>query len=919
MKKGKIFLGLIAVLSLAACNEPGSSVSPSGSEPSASTSASNSTSNSTSISTSSPSASVSAEPVKNYYDLVVNGGTGSQTHVLEGTEVTVVANEADTGYEFDCWKNAEDEVVSEEATYTFNLMGNVTLTANYKKLKYNIVVNGGTGSGVYEFEDEVTATATLGEGTGFVKWVDENGDDVSTENPYVFNATADVTISAVTKDLFVAPTSLEAFKTMLAKSAVAQNNTASVHYELADTKFTSSYSTKTVDEQATMYKDAVSIEGSQKEYSTYTYNRILKLENNKLKEVKKYSTSYPYSTAVSYSLVDSVTDASKEMTAESANAMVNSLGVVANISAIINNNEVFATEDSFTCVKNDSDNTYAISIKGHNETSTMYNVVEIEVVVGEDFFISSFTLTKKNYVKATSFDENNELKPDATPKDNASYVEKFTCVKGEGEKTVAPAETVDMTPYFISDFELKGRYYENGTNRVFDKDSNKIWKGAEITVSYIEPIANTITPSTYLESDDLNFVSVSDSNVLEVVYNSSQKPMTINAVGLGNATITMATSAGVEKTLSVEVVETLPPVSLAVDSLDKVLVNEQIELNVKDLKPSSADANVTWSVSDETLATIVEQDGKVYLKGLATGYVDVTVTSVTDNTVSATKTIFVSAGDLTDEQLNKVIVGKWLAGNTDETKAFIFEFKADGTLKITDNYRRATKITSTSNWTLSTELDGTQDHHNKVFDEDYTDYRVVKTANIVLDETVEGISSYLEIHFAIAKDGSKMISHFAIASDGGYQNQVMTKQEVDLSKNIPGEYSYTRSFDTDMDGTDDTVSTFTFKFNQDGSFELIDNYRANNKINCTGKWALTKNVDSTKTHNDSGDTELADSLTAIANNAVIEINDLVISEGEKQTSYLDIHFVISEDGSTIVAHIRVSETAKTLSYVLTKA
>ena len=64
---------------------------------------------------------------------------------------------------------------------------------------YVVAVINGTGSGIYEKDATVTATATVPEGKIFVKWISE-GEVVSTQDPYVFNATEDITITAVFED-----------------------------------------------------------------------------------------------------------------------------------------------------------------------------------------------------------------------------------------------------------------------------------------------------------------------------------------------------------------------------------------------------------------------------------------------------------------------------------------------------------------------------------------------------------------------------------------------------------------------------------------------------------------------------------------------------------------------------------------------
>ena len=62
--------------------------------------------------------------------------------------------------------------------------------------KYTVTVVNGTGGGEYEKNTDVTVTATVPEGQLFEKWTSD-GEDVSTDNPYTFKVTKDITLTAV--------------------------------------------------------------------------------------------------------------------------------------------------------------------------------------------------------------------------------------------------------------------------------------------------------------------------------------------------------------------------------------------------------------------------------------------------------------------------------------------------------------------------------------------------------------------------------------------------------------------------------------------------------------------------------------------------------------------------------------------------
>lgn len=131
-----------------------------------------------------------------------NGTVEGAGQYDEGTQATLTATAAE-GYEFVNW-TVGDSIVSTENPYTFAVTANVALVANFKLIpptKYNVTVTAdstmGTvaGAGEYEEGTEATLTATANEGYEFVNWT-VDGTEVSTENPYTFNVTADVEVVA---------------------------------------------------------------------------------------------------------------------------------------------------------------------------------------------------------------------------------------------------------------------------------------------------------------------------------------------------------------------------------------------------------------------------------------------------------------------------------------------------------------------------------------------------------------------------------------------------------------------------------------------------------------------------------------------------------------------------------------------------
>ena len=133
---------------------------------------------------------VSANPAE--AGTVTGGGEYEETD-----EITVKAV-ATEGYEFVNWTEGE-EVVSTDAEYTFEVLADRALVANFEKLTYTVTAtaeNGTvTGAGEYTHGAEVALTATPAEHYVFVNWT--AGETVlSTENPYIFTLEAAVELKA---------------------------------------------------------------------------------------------------------------------------------------------------------------------------------------------------------------------------------------------------------------------------------------------------------------------------------------------------------------------------------------------------------------------------------------------------------------------------------------------------------------------------------------------------------------------------------------------------------------------------------------------------------------------------------------------------------------------------------------------------
>ena len=126
---------------------------------------------------------------------VTGGGTYNQ-----GQSCTVSAT-ANTGYTFTNWTE-NGNVVSSNATYTFNVEGNRNLVANFTLNNYTVTVsanpsNGGsvTGGGTFTYGQSCTVTATANTGYTFSNWT-ENGNVVSSNANYTFTVNSNRTLVA---------------------------------------------------------------------------------------------------------------------------------------------------------------------------------------------------------------------------------------------------------------------------------------------------------------------------------------------------------------------------------------------------------------------------------------------------------------------------------------------------------------------------------------------------------------------------------------------------------------------------------------------------------------------------------------------------------------------------------------------------
>jgi len=144
------------------------------------------------------------------YNVKVNDGSANYTTAVSGTNVTITADKAPKGMEFDYWKVDSGNATlanASSATTTFAMpMADVTVSANYKYKEYRLTVENGTGSQKYFYMgDKATVSSNYpASGKEFDKWVATSG-NVEFENASRWKTTfempaSDVTAKATYKD-----------------------------------------------------------------------------------------------------------------------------------------------------------------------------------------------------------------------------------------------------------------------------------------------------------------------------------------------------------------------------------------------------------------------------------------------------------------------------------------------------------------------------------------------------------------------------------------------------------------------------------------------------------------------------------------------------------------------------------------------
>ncbi|OAV74779.1 hypothetical protein Barb7_01670 [Bacteroidales bacterium Barb7] len=128
------------------------------------------------------------------------------------TRATIEA-ESDTGYYFVMWADEAGDIISSENPYTFTVKDNTTMRAyfaannediapNFTDEDYLVKLSAAvyglikSGSGKYAPQTTARIEAEAYAHYHFVKWTNDKGDSISSENPYVFTVESDTAVRA---------------------------------------------------------------------------------------------------------------------------------------------------------------------------------------------------------------------------------------------------------------------------------------------------------------------------------------------------------------------------------------------------------------------------------------------------------------------------------------------------------------------------------------------------------------------------------------------------------------------------------------------------------------------------------------------------------------------------------------------------
>lgn len=219
---------------------------------------------------------------------------------------------------------------------------------------------------------------------------------------------------------------------------------------------------------------------------------------------------------------------------------------------------------------------------------------------------------------------------------NVAYTDPDNLYSAETKGTLIEKITESKTVEITGDYQYLGFYSPSGANYIAEikvkwdpvkPTSIEADDSLELTIGGTETIAYELVNDDFVVSEtDVEFAS--DNSTVSV---SESGVVTGVSAGTANVTIKSKADENVTKTIAVTVSATKTPVtSVTLDQTELVIKETHIEELVATVLPEEASIKtVTWSSSDETVAT-VDQDGKV--TGVKAGTATIKVESTDDDT-----------------------------------------------------------------------------------------------------------------------------------------------------------------------------------------------------------------------------------------------------------------------------------------------
>lgn len=240
--------------------------------------------------------------------------------------------------------------------------------------------------------------------------------------------------------------------------------------------------------------------------------------------------------------------------------------------------------------------------ESYNDTSATLSAGEMK------FFLLSLTDTDKNYSLEISVKEGETIPDIVLFNSDGTYKEYKT------GSDVVLGKMTESCSYFVGVY-AKDSACTYETNLIYSPESI-IFEDSTVEVNYgdtyqisytVEPAGATVKSFTY--TSDNEKVTVSETGLV-TASSASDGPQT--------AVITVNVD-GIEKTLTVKVQKAVTSITLC-DNLFVASTNGTCTVHAKVLPEDATDPTVTWTVSDESIATC--EDG--IIKGVSDGYVTLT-------------------------------------------------------------------------------------------------------------------------------------------------------------------------------------------------------------------------------------------------------------------------------------------------------